>query len=52
MPGFVAPPEWYWKVCPYCKKPLGRIEIMKRKMKKVCTCRNCKKILDERNIHW
>lgn len=40
------------RTCPYCFKPLGMIEATKRKIFKICTCKRCKRIIDERHIIW
>lgn len=52
LTGFKAPPEGYWKCCPYCMEALGKIEIIKRKKYRIITCKKCKHIIDERHIQW
>lgn len=43
---------WEKRICPFCCKNLGKIEIIKRKTKKKCVCKNCGQIIDERHIIW
>ncbi len=50
--GFTTPSEEHWKYCPYCMNPLGKIEIIKRKTKRIAVCKKCKKVIDECNICW
>lgn len=38
------------KKCPYCYGSLGGIEILRRKVRKICRCKNCGTIINERNI--
>ena len=35
-----------------CYKKLGKIEVLKRKSKKVCKCKKCNRIIDERYVHF
>lgn len=50
--GFTTPPEEHWKNCPYCMNPLGKMEIWKRKKRKIVVCKKCKRTIDERHILW
>ncbi len=50
--GVKAPPEEHWKYCPYCMNPMSRIEVIKRKTKRIVVCKKCKKTIDERHIRW
>jgi len=45
-------PEWEIRRCPYCFEKLGYFEYKKRKCRKICICKKCKKIIDERNMIW
>ena len=45
--GFTTPPEEHWKYCPYCMNPLGKVEIIKRKTKRIAVCKKCKKMIDD-----
>ena len=45
-------PKWQNRMCPYCCKNLGRMEMWKRKLRKTCRCRECGRVIDERNIVW
>lgn len=38
------------KKCPFCYEDLGRIELLRRKVNKICRCKKCGKIIDERYI--
>lgn len=48
--GVTAQPEWLRGKCPFCQEELGKIEIIKRKVRKICKCRNCGRIIDEKYI--
>ena len=50
--GVMRQSAWTKGICPFCYKDLGKIELIKRKTKKKCTCKNCGKLIDERNIVW
>lgn len=50
--GIIKRQEWVIKICPFCCKKLGTTEYIKRKVLKICTCRHCKNVIDERNIVW
>lgn len=50
--GVVSLPAWEKGICPFCYKKLGKIEIIKRKTKKKCVCKNCGSAIDERHIVW
>ncbi len=47
LKGIIRRPEWVQELCPFCGKRLGRIEIVWRKVRKICKCKNCGKIIDE-----
>ena len=40
------------KKCPFCNEYLGKIEIMKRKVTKICRCKNCGKLILDVHIVW
>ncbi|MDE7267128.1 MAG: hypothetical protein K2N89_06670 [Lachnospiraceae bacterium] len=44
--------EWEIQICPFCYQKLGMMEIMKQKVLKICICRQCKKVINERYIIW
>lgn len=48
--GIVMPSPAMAGICPYCRKALSKGEALKRKIKKVCRCKNCGKTIDERYI--
>ncbi len=48
----MARPDWVVRRCPYCYEPLGYFEYLKRKKRKICTCKKCKKVIDEQHIVW
>lgn len=48
--GFAAWPEWLKGECPYCFGKLGKIESLRRKARKICKCKKCGRIVDERYI--
>lgn len=50
--GIRTQPGWQKRMCPYCSKNMGRMELWKRKIRKTCRCRKCGKLIDERNIVW
>lgn len=45
--GVKAPPEEHWKYCPYCMNPMSRIEVIKRKTKRIVVCKKCRKTIDK-----
>lgn len=45
-------PKYMEKKCPFCFEDLGKAELMKRKLKKNCVCKNCGRAIDERNVVW
>lgn len=50
--GVVSQPIYLQNRCPYCTKKLRNLQIMKRKLQKICKCNHCKKIIDERHVVW
>lgn len=42
--------SFLWKKCPFCFGELGKVELLRRKLNKICRCKNCGKIIDERNL--
>lgn len=50
--GLIKRQEWEIRNCPYCCRKLDGVEFMKRKVLKICTCRHCRKTIDERYIVW
>lgn len=48
--GIMSNPKWLQRKCPFCYEKLGKMEVLKRKTKKVCKCKKCNKIIDERFV--
>lgn len=44
--------EWKIRICPFCCQKLGIKELIKRKVLKICICKHCRKMIDERYIVW
>lgn len=50
--GLIKRQEWEIRNCPVCYHKLDKVEFMKRKVLKICTCRHCGKKIVERYIVW
>ncbi|MCI8785904.1 MAG: hypothetical protein HFI84_04495 [Eubacterium sp.] len=48
----VAMPKYLKRKCPFCFGELGRIEGMRRRIRKVCRCKNCGQVIDEKGMFW
>lgn len=46
-----SPPELRNR-CPYCYEPISSAERIRRKVIRVCKCKKCGKIVDERFVVW
>ena len=52
MNGVRAPDDMRRRVGPFCLKDLGCSERLKRKVRKICRCPSCKRVIDERYVVW
>lgn len=52
MPGLRAQSKIFYKVCPFCGEKLSAIEYMQRMGMHICRCKNCRKLIDERNVRY
>lgn len=50
--GVMRRPAWAKKQCPFCFEMLGKIEFIKRVVKKKCICNRCRQVIDERHVIW
>ena len=50
--GVRAMPDYMKRKCPFCHRELGMAEVLKRKATKMCKCKCCGKIIDERYINY
>lgn len=50
LKGVAAQQEWQSGKCPFCYQTLGKVEILRRKVKRICKCKSCGRIIDERFI--
>lgn len=50
--GVTSMPKWMQKKCPFCHKELNVLEFIKRKTIRMCICKKCGKIIDERYIKY
>lgn len=48
----VAMPKYLKRKCPFCFEELGRIEGMRRRIRKVCRCKSCGSVIDEKWMFW
>jgi ribosomal protein L37AE/L43A len=48
--GIIAQKKYLQIKCPFCHENLDKMEILKRKVNKVCKCKKCGEIIDERYI--
>lgn len=46
------PSEFEIQICPYCVEKLNGTEIIKRKLLKKCKCSKCKRIINEKCMHY
>lgn len=50
LQGIVKQSDIMLKICPHCHKKLTNREVLQRKTKKICRCKMCGKVIDERYI--
>ena len=48
--GIVAPPNCMQKKCPFCMENLDTLEYLKRKSTKMCRCKKCGRIINDKII--
>jgi len=37
-------------ICPHCGRRLSKSSLLRRKLKKICRCEHCGKVIDERFV--
>lgn len=45
--GIVKQSDIMVKICPYCHRKLSPKAVLQRKVKKMCICGMCRKVIDE-----